>query len=310
MPSIRACQWLIFLVLALDGYLLAVGPVTVDRPPPTFFGAVALGLLASLPLWDRVLRRSPVAAAAVAAIECLTASFAVALFTHLWMSVPRPEIDGVLAAMDTMLGFDWSTTNSLMLAIDPRGFLAFVYLGILSLVPLSPAVLHLIGKSAAAEAYRRVYVLSLLACGATWAIFFSQGPYYHLRENGIEVAGPTVVGADAYRVAALWRAGEASVVDVTRLSGFIGFPSFHAVMAILICYGLCQLKSGVLVALPLTVVVLVATVTEGGHNVVDVIAGAGMTLALLAACEGRFALRRPTSQKRTARGHAGPGIPA
>lgn len=308
MPSIRACHWLILLVLALDGVLLAVGQVSVNPPPPVFFGAVALGAFAALPLWNRASARS--AAAAVAAVECLTASFAVALFTHLWMAAPRPDIDGVLADLDFLLGFDWRATTSLMLTIDPRGVLAVIYLAILPLVPLIPAILHLLGKSAAAEAYRRVYMLSLLACGAIWAFFFSQGPYFHLRELGIPVPGPTIVGAEAYRIAALWRAGDLSQVDVTRFAGLIGFPSFHAAMAILICYGLCQLKAGVLVALPLTVLVLVATVTEGGHNVVDVIAGAGLTLTLLAACEGRFTVRRPAARASAARGRAGPGIPA
>lgn len=58
------------------------------------------------------------------------------------------------------------------------------------------------------------------------------------------------------------------------LKGLIGFPSFHAVLALLVTWYASSLKRYVFVpVLALNFLVLLSTPIQGGHHVVDVLAG-------------------------------------
>ena len=73
-----------------------------------------------------------------------------------------------------------------------------------------------------------------------------------------------------------------AVVDLTQLKGIISFPSFHAVMAVL----LTRIHRGSRLLWPmaaLNAVMLLSVLSEGGHYLVDAIAGAAIAgIAILA----------------------------
>jgi membrane-associated phospholipid phosphatase len=62
-------------------------------------------------------------------------------------------------------------------------------------------------------------------------------------------------------------------ISPTSAKGLIGFPSFHAVMALFVVWYARELRYVRWFVLALNTAVLVATPIQGGHHVVDVLAG-------------------------------------
>jgi membrane-associated phospholipid phosphatase len=69
------------------------------------------------------------------------------------------------------------------------------------------------------------------------------------------------------------RADTLREIDLTRLQGLISFPSYHAAMAVLVGHALWGVPYLRVPAALLNLVMLVATISEGGHYLVDVLAG-------------------------------------
>jgi len=67
-------------------------------------------------------------------------------------------------------------------------------------------------------------------------------------------------------------------ISPTSAKGLIGFPSFHAAMAMLVVWYARELSTVRWFVLALNLVVLVATPIQGGHHVVDVLAGLGVAV--------------------------------
>jgi membrane-associated phospholipid phosphatase len=77
------------------------------------------------------------------------------------------------------------------------------------------------------------------------------------------------------------RSGAMREIPLGRMQGLISLPSLHSAMAVLIAYAM----RGTLLRWPAVVLdaaMLVSTPLEGGHYFVDVLAGIGLALGLIA----------------------------
>jgi membrane-associated phospholipid phosphatase len=72
------------------------------------------------------------------------------------------------------------------------------------------------------------------------------------------------------------RNGRLGRVDLAHTDGLITFPSMHAVLALLVCLALWQYRRWRVPLMFFTILMLVATVSEGGHYLVDVLGGAAL----------------------------------
>jgi membrane-associated phospholipid phosphatase len=95
---------------------------------------------------------------------------------------------------------------------------------------------------------------------------------------------PLGVSQEAIDKVAHMRAGLDRVMDFDRILGLVCFPSFHAGAAVLLATATRNLKYLWLPFLVFNVLMLIGTITEGGHNFADVIGGClfavvGMTIA-------------------------------
>lgn len=84
-------------------------------------------------------------------------------------------------------------------------------------------------------------------------------------------------------------------VSPAAAKGLIGFPSYHAVLALLVVWYARPLAVVRWLALVINGLVLIATPIQGGHHIIGVVAGfAVAALAVRAASLAiRFATRRP-----------------
>jgi membrane-associated phospholipid phosphatase len=76
------------------------------------------------------------------------------------------------------------------------------------------------------------------------------------------------------------RNGSLSVVDLAALDGVVSFPSFHTMLGVMTAYAMRDSRWLILVFL-LNAAMIVATMPVGGHHLVDVLAGAGLTLGAI-----------------------------
>ena len=85
------------------------------------------------------------------------------------------------------------------------------------------------------------------------------------------------------------RRGLDNVMDFDKIIGLVAFPSFHAGAAVLLATATRDLKGFSAPFLLFNIMILIGTITEGGHNLTDVIGGCAFAIAAIAAAQ---ALRR------------------
>jgi membrane-associated phospholipid phosphatase len=77
------------------------------------------------------------------------------------------------------------------------------------------------------------------------------------------------------------RAGAFRVFELRHTEGIITFPSFHTACALLVPLALRGMGVVTALAWAFAATVMVSTVPIGGHYLIDVIAGAAMTVAVM-----------------------------
>jgi membrane-associated phospholipid phosphatase len=81
-----------------------------------------------------------------------------------------------------------------------------------------------------------------------------------------------------YRVLTMLRSGQPFTYLQSQATGLVTFPSFHTVLAIVTTYAVRGIRVVFPALLVLNTIVIVSTVPEGGHYVIDVVAGAAVAL--------------------------------
>jgi membrane-associated phospholipid phosphatase len=234
--------------------------------------------------YDRVRKEERLAAMLVGTSFLLGMSAGFSLLNYLLLTVAGHRIDVPLAALDRAIGVDWP---AMMVLVSQHPLLAAVmqvaYISVLPQLAVLVAVLGWLGK------HERIYSLCLaLTAGAAismsvWTLAPSFGAFsvYDLPAGVSHHLPLALDGHYAKALVALLAHGPGHI-SPTDAKGLIGFPSFHAVMALFVVWHARELAVVRWFALTLNSIVLIATPIQGGHHVVDVIAGfAVAALAIL-----------------------------
>ncbi|HEX4270522.1 MAG TPA: phosphatase PAP2 family protein [Rhizomicrobium sp.] len=179
------------------------------------------------------------------------------------------RIDFQLAALDHSLGFDWPGAMAWMAQHRVLNLTALAaYSSMLPQVALLTIAL-------AMKEPQRVYCfllavsLSALACIAIWSFCPSFGAFsVYSPPPGMLLA----LGQDyAHELVRLLREGP-GLISPRDTKGLIGFPSYHAVLALLVAWHARKIAFLRWPAFLLNAAVLLATPIQGGHHLVDVLA--------------------------------------
>ena len=202
-------------------------------------------------------------------------SASASVLNYCLLTVAGPRIDGSLAAIDRSFGFDWPLVMA-MVARHPaiNGLFNAVYSTMLPQVALVIVVLARRSTYPAIYRFCLAVAIGALLCIAVWAIAPSFGAFsvYDLPANWGHL--PLALDKNYARdLVALLAQGPGLIVpDNTR--GLIGFPSYHAVLALLVIYYAWKASWLRWPAIILNLLVLAATPIQGGHHIVDVLGGA------------------------------------
>jgi len=219
--------------------------------------------------------------------------------TYVAAAMNFPLQDATLLTLDRALGFDWAAYVHYVDAHPAVAGLLNAGYGMIRWPLFAiPVVL------AALRRYRRIgeftfaFGMALVVTTIVSGLVPAIGVYQQI---GLDPATLKHVNAGAYlaqlRDLPPTRTGDLRHLDLLGLGGIVTFPSFHAASAVLYAWALWPLRR----LRPFTVLLfglmLAATPVNGGHYLVDIIAGVAIAIVSLLAAKavGRFIAGRQGS---------------
>ena len=192
--------------------------------------------------------------------------------TYLAAASGYPLIDSASTKLDAILfGFDWDVEANWVAnhpALDwllQQAYFSLYYQG--ALVFLIGSVSHPGDRNG--EIIWQFCISLVLTC----AIFVFTPAVGHVAH----------AGAGWLKTLMMIRSGEWNSLDFSHIEGIICFPSFHTTLAILLVYAVRHHLWALAVLVPLNMLLIVATLSVGGHYLVDLPAGAAVAVVSIAA---------------------------
>ncbi|SOY56157.1 conserved membrane protein of unknown function [Cupriavidus taiwanensis] len=270
------------LVLVLDGAWLVASERSVTTASLRGSGlgvamlaaiATVLGLIASHPritATSRGLHYRRLALVAHSGALLVAFTNVMSVMSYLLVTLAPPLVDERLAALDRMLGFDWPQAYAWVRAHPAIDLIfKFAYMSGLAQLLLIPMLTGLLGHATYLREFVASQMLScvlLLLIAAPWP---AAGAYvsYGLASPG-ELATVAHFGP--------LRDGTMQVFDLGHMQGLVSLPSYHTTLALIFVQSMRWTRVGFIVACVLNGLMILSTPTEGGHYLVDVVAGVAL----------------------------------
>jgi len=270
-----AVAWSVTGVIAVvDAAWMAAGTWQFAFAGLAHLGFATLAMLA--PLAFARYRNDPrIVGTVCAGALLLSFTGAGAVLSYLVVSTGAPLVDPPLAAWDRALGFDWLALWRWMTA-HPVTHAALRVAYHSGLVQIACVVL-LLGfgnRRARLDGFVVSYMAAALICIAVSAPFPAAGPWAHY-------SLASLVDVSSLSHFEPLRDGRLRSIDLATMQGLVSIPSMHAATAVLIIHAARGTRWFAAAAL-LNAAMLAATPIEGGHYLVDVIAGAAVAGVLMA----------------------------
>ena len=251
--------------------------------------AVAAG--ASLLCWGlawfyRVRRPEPRIAPTLSAVaQVLVVSAAAGVLSYTVAARGGPLWDSTFAAWDRALGLDWMAYAA---AVNRHPWLAWAgglaYDSFEFQILAALLVLGFTGHLRDLERFCTAFALAAVAVVLVSGLMPALGVYPGLgiAPDRFAHIAPRDVYSSAVVVAELRHGGLRSF-GLDEIYGIIAFPSFHTVGGVLVATALWRVPWARWPVLALDAAMIAATPVLGGHYMVDILAGAGVALAAIAA---------------------------
>jgi hypothetical protein len=194
--------------------------------------------------------------------------------TYLAAASGYPLVDRVLTNLDAILfGFQWNAEAN-WVADHPtldwilqRAYFSLYYQG---------ALVFIIGSvSRPGDRNGEIIWQFCISLVLTCAIFVFTPALGHVAH----------AGTGWLKTLLMIRNGEWAAFDFSHVEGIISFPSFHTTLAILLVYAVRHHRWALALLVPLNMLLIVATLSVGGHYLVDLPAGAAVAFISIAATQ-------------------------
>jgi membrane-associated phospholipid phosphatase len=192
--------------------------------------------------------------------------------TYLAAASGYPLVDSALTRLDAILfGFEWNVEAN-WVANHPtldwllqRAYFSLYYQG---------ALVFLVGSvSRPGDRNGEIIWQFCISLVLTCAIFVFTPAFGRVAH----------AGTGWLKTLMMIRNGEWTAFDFLHVEGIISFPSFHTTLAILLVYAVRHHRWLLAVLVPLNTLLIVATLSVGGHYLVDLPAGAAVAFISIAA---------------------------
>lgn len=203
-----------------------------------------------------------------------------ATLSYLVIGTGAPLVDTRLAAWDRALGFDWLALHHWLQVHSLVGsVLRIAYDSGMAQLLFVLLFLGLSARSATLAEFMRLFTVATLIVILVSGLFPAEGAWKHYGlGNAFDLS--TLSHFD------LLRNGVQRDIPLGRMQGLISIPSLHAAMAVLLVHAV---RNTVLfpLFLALNAAMLASTPIDGGHYLVDVLAGIALALCLIAGSRRR-----------------------
>lgn len=254
---------------------------------------ILIAIVAAAGMAYRALDRDKgIAAACFVLAQILLFSNFAELDNYLGLTLHRPLIDEYLAEIDRSIGIDW---RAYVVWVKSNRFFGFVLTCayVSSIWQLAAVVLFLgfTRRFARLDRLALAFMLSGSMTIAVWVLFPNFGALAFHYAHGLP-APPfdlAVSKEEATQLLALYE-GPVPPLRFSDLTGLIGFPSFHTVMASLTVRAVWGIPFAGPLAVACNILVLLAVPADGGHHFADI--GGGILVAIVSAAIADALLRQ------------------
>jgi len=199
------------------------------------------------------------------------------------LTVAGPRVDWLFARADIAMGFDWPAMMRLAAGHPaPMAVLRLVYMVLVPEIALAVLVLGTLRGAAPVYRFCLAIAAGAMICIAIWTAFpaFGAMSVYHLDPATAARLNVPVDGAYGEMLVRMLREGPGLIAP--NMKGLIGFPSYHAVLALLLMWYFRSLHGFRWIIWGLNGLVVLATPIAGGHHMIDVLAGVPVTFLAIA----------------------------
>ena len=269
-------QMLVFIAavgLLAVAFALALGR-QVNWPP--FVGGYAATLgLAAIGSYIRQAKSAPRIALALIGVAIFAGFTAVSsVFIFTLFPLANPLVDPALMRVDQALGYSWPGLIAWLADYPgPAQALGYVYHSSLLQILLTIVLLAALSREVALHRFLLVGMVTLIIAVAIWWVIPSIGPsaFHDIPEAHRVATGLYYNSAYGDFLRLLAEVGP-PVISPEVITGVVAFPSYHMVMALLVVW----FTRGTLAFLPAVLVntaMVPATLSHGGHHLIDLIGG-------------------------------------
>lgn len=208
---------------------------------------------------------------------------ALRVFNHLMFTLAGDYIDPWLSAADASLGLSWfgyaSWVNAhpLVLATLDRAYTGLPEASIFAYIGIT-----LFARRETASEFLALFTATAVTVCVLLPFFPAVGATVYYADAVASLGNLRDVGVHHMPYYDYLRGQSAPTLFLESLPGLATFPSFHTAMGILIIY---FTRERMLLLIPATLyslLMIAATPIQGGHHLVDLLAGAAMALAAIA----------------------------
>ena len=265
--------------------------VNADSFLPYFGGTISL--IAALSIYMRV--RMPENVRMIRLVEMIgiyiTMCIVMMTYQYALACAPAIPVSHLVEDLDHSVGFNWVSFSQ---AVNVLPFLSealgFCYRNWMREFAVLFAALAFVRRFDDLEEFTTVYILAGMATLSVSGLLDSKS-YEALNAAG-SVSGlhiPSGIGQPSLEKVLALRAGLDHTMDLSQVLGLVCFPSFHAGAALLLAVYSRKAPYVWPVFAAFNIAMIIGTITEGGHNLMDVLGGLAIAVAAIAAGQ---ALRR------------------
>jgi membrane-associated phospholipid phosphatase len=204
--------------------------------------------------------------------------FSAAVISLAALRAGAPLVDSSLAAVDAAMGLHtpylvgWFAAHPLAAAV-----LARAYNSTVPAIFVAVPILACTGREAQMWQACSVFVTSAAVCALISAFLPAVGAFAHYGTSP-DILESLPASTGLFHLAALeaYRSGTVDSIDLRQLQGVVTFPSFHAVMALIVTHALKDLRGPFRLIWIWCALVLISTIPIGGHYAVDLLAGGAL----------------------------------
>lgn len=284
-------RWLVIATLiVVDAAGLRLAGMRVAADGLVRLALAIFVLLVLAVIYSRLRPRERLADLAQTGVQLLLLFAAAGVLSYTLTVTALPLQDDLFARGDALLGFDWLTWFR-AIAAQPllRGILHLAYITATPQLVAIAIYLALTGQGARNAELIWTVAISLIVIIPLSALLPGAGAF-------VRYDVMALVDAPFVPEFAMLRQGALTTIDLNQLQGVITFPSFHTTLAILYPYVVRGSRRVFVACALLNLMMLLSIPSEGGHYLVDVIAGALVAVVAIGAAariERRLAAPMP-----------------